>query len=158
MLICSFVGQIARDAALGARRQEISKADVGERPSHHDFVVAAAAAVAVEVTWRDAVVLQVLRGGAVERDRAGWRNVVGRDRIAEQAEHTCAFDVRGRRRLTGFDTLEERRKADVGRLGVPTVAICLLEAHLAPLRRAIEHDRIALDELLLLDRRPKRLR
>ena len=43
------LGQLQRDAALGARRHQVADADVGERAAHHDLVVAAARAVAVEV-------------------------------------------------------------------------------------------------------------
>ena len=43
------VGEVQRDAALGARRQEVAQADVGEGAAHHHLVVAAAGAVGVEV-------------------------------------------------------------------------------------------------------------
>ena len=36
-------------AALGARRQQIAQADVGKRAAHHDFVIAAAGTVGIEV-------------------------------------------------------------------------------------------------------------
>ncbi len=54
------VGQVARDAALGARREQVLEAHVGERAAHHHLVVAAAGAVAVEVLHVDAVGDQVL--------------------------------------------------------------------------------------------------
>ncbi len=39
----------ARDAAFGAGRELVAQAHVGERAAHHDFVIAAARAVGVEV-------------------------------------------------------------------------------------------------------------
>ena len=47
----------ARDAALGARRELVAQADVGERAAHHHLVVAAPRAVGVEVLLLDAVLL-----------------------------------------------------------------------------------------------------
>ena len=40
------VGQVPRDAAFGAGREQVLEADVGERAAHHHLVVAAAGAVA----------------------------------------------------------------------------------------------------------------
>ena len=77
-------GQVARHAALGAGRQLVPQADVGERAAHHHLMVAAARAVGVEVRGLDAVLDQVPPGGAVLLDRAGGRDVVGRDAVAEQ--------------------------------------------------------------------------
>ena len=42
-------GMMPRHAALGARRELVAQADVGERAAHHHLVVAAARAVGVEV-------------------------------------------------------------------------------------------------------------
>jgi hypothetical protein len=56
-------GQQARDAAFGAGRELVAQAHVGEGAAHHDFVVAAARAVAVEVGGLDAVLGEVFSGG-----------------------------------------------------------------------------------------------
>ena len=48
-------GQQAGDAAFGAGGEFVAQADVGERAADHDSVVAAAAAVGVEVGGGDAV-------------------------------------------------------------------------------------------------------
>ena len=80
------VGQVAGDAAFGAGGEQVADADVGERAAGHHAIVAAAGAVAVEVARLDAVLHQVFAGGAVFGDRAGGRDVVGRDRVAERAE------------------------------------------------------------------------
>ena len=110
-----------RDAALDpravglGRKHQVLDAHVGEGAAHHDFMVAAARAVAVEVGLDDAVVDQVLAGGRGVLDRAGRRNVVGRDRVAEDAERACLGDRRrGARRHR--EAVEERRLGDVGGL------------------------------------------
>jgi hypothetical protein len=65
-------------------------ADVGEGAAHHHFMVAAARAVLVEVGGADAIVGEVLAGGRGGLDRAGRRDVVGGDLVAEQAEDARA--------------------------------------------------------------------
>ena len=86
------------EAALGARRELVAQADVGERAAHHHLVVAAARAVGVEVARLDALLLQVGAGGAVALDRAGRRDVVGRDAVAEQRQHARPAQLGDRRR------------------------------------------------------------
>jgi hypothetical protein len=51
------------EAALDARHHLVPDADVGEGAPHHDLVVAAAGAVAVEVRLPHLVLQQVLAGG-----------------------------------------------------------------------------------------------
>ena len=106
-------------AALGARRQLVAQPDVGERAAHHHLVVAAPGAVGVEVARLDAVLLQVLPRRAVGRDRAGRRDVVGRDAVAEQRQHPRARDVGRAARARSVRLFEERRVADVRGVGVP---------------------------------------
>ena len=91
-------------------------------PAHHHFVIAAARAVRVEVGRLHAARHQVLSGGAVLLDRAGRRDVIGRDAVAEQRERAGAADVLQRRRLQR-DAFEERRVADVGGVRLPGEAI-----------------------------------
>ncbi len=79
-------GEQAGDAAFGAGGEFVAQADVGEGAADHDLVVAAAAAVAVEVGGLDAVVGEVLAGGAVHLDGAGGGDVVGGDGVAEDGE------------------------------------------------------------------------
>ena len=93
------VGQQRRPAALGAGRELVAQADVGERAAHHHLVVAAARAVGVEVRGLDAVRDQVLPGRAVGRiDPAGemWSVVT---LSPSTREHARALDVGRRRRL-----------------------------------------------------------
>ena len=87
MDIVGAFGQQAGDAAFGAGGEFVAQADVGEGAADHDFVIAAARAVAVEVGGRDAVVGQVLAGGAVLLDGAGgemWSVVTESPRTARQ--------------------------------------------------------------------------
>ena len=67
----------------------------------------------------DAVVDEVLPGRAVGLDRAGRRDVVGRDRVAEHDEAARAGDVVDARRLERH-ALEVGRPAHVGRGRRPT--------------------------------------
>src|ERR1035438_1667649 len=50
------LGQQARDAAFGAGRELVAQAHIGESAADHDFMIAAARAVAVEVRRLDTVI------------------------------------------------------------------------------------------------------
>ncbi len=91
------VGQMAGEAAFGAGGELVFEADVGEGAADHDFVVAAAGAVGVEVGGLNAMGDEIFAGGAVLLDRAGRRDVIGRDAVAEQGEDAGAVDVLRRR-------------------------------------------------------------
>ena len=65
--------------ALFAASKAIAQANVRERSAHHDLMVAAAGAVAVEVPGLNAVFHEVLASGGARRDVSGWGDVVGRD-------------------------------------------------------------------------------
>ena len=93
-------------------------ADIGEGAAHHDFVVAAPRAVLVEVGDRDLVLLQVFAGRRGRPDVAGRRDVVGGDRVAEEAEDARVHDVRDGLRLLGH-ALEIGRVLHIGRADVP---------------------------------------
>jgi hypothetical protein len=120
-------GQQARDAAFGAGRELVAQAHVGEGAAHHDFVIAAARAVAVEVGRLDAVLGKIFSGRAVGLDGAGGRDVVGGDRVAQHGQHARAENV-----LTGAGVfghaVEVRRLADVGRVRLPLVDVAGGEA------------------------------
>src|SRR6185437_5205811 len=85
-------GVVPGPAALD-RDHLVADADIGEGAAHHDFVVAAAGAVAVEVGLADLPFEQVVAGRAFLLDRAGRADVVGGDVVAEQAENAGALDV-----------------------------------------------------------------
>ena len=91
------VGEMHRPRSLAALDELVAEADVRERAAHHHLVVAAPRAVRVELAPLDAVLDQVLPGRRVGADRAGRRDVVGRDRVAEHHEHARAGDVLDRR-------------------------------------------------------------
>ncbi len=85
-------------------------------------IVAAARAVAVEIGGLDTVRDEVSAGGRILLDAAGRRDVVGRHRIAKDAERGGVADIAdraGRHR----EVLEERRFLDVGAPGVPAVHV-----------------------------------
>ena len=87
-----------RVAAFGAAHHLVPDADIGEGAAHHHFVIAAARAVGIEIRDRDAVFEQVTARRAVLLDRAGRRDVVGGDGIAEQRQDARALDLVDRRR------------------------------------------------------------
>src|ERR1700742_3093246 len=62
------LGQQAGDAAFGSGSELVAQANVGEGSTDHDFMIAAARAVGVEVGWLDAVLGQVLPCRAVLLD------------------------------------------------------------------------------------------
>ena len=106
------VGHVPGDAALGARRHLVLEPDVGEGAAHHHLVIAAARAVGVEVDGADAVADEIAAGRALLLDRAGGRDVIGGDAVAEQAEQPRAADVADRARLA---RQARRSRAGAGR-------------------------------------------
>src|SRR5690606_29805830 len=104
--------------ALDPGHELVAQADVGERAADHHLVVAAPAAVGVEVLALHAVRDQVLAGRGVRPDRPGGGDVAGGHRGAELGQHPRAGDVAHRLRLAGH-AVEVRRLAHVRGLGVP---------------------------------------
>src|SRR5690606_18857628 len=151
-----FRGEVLGDAALDVGGDAVADADVGEGAAHHDFVVAAAGAVAVEVQGVDAVVGQVLTGGRGLLDRTGRADVVGGDRVAEDAQDARLDDVGDGRRLHR-QTLEIRRVLHIGRVVVPLIGLAAGDLDRLPVLVALEDVLVALGEhgggdRLLLDR------
>ena len=105
---------VQRVAAFDAVEHLVADADVGERAAHHHVVVAAPRAVRVEIRRLHAVLDQVAPRGRILLDVAGRRDVIGRDRIAEQAEAARALDVADRAGLHRH-AVEIRRILDVRR-------------------------------------------
>ena len=62
-----------------AGHHQVFDAHVGEGAARHHAVVAATRTIRVEIFDFDAVVLQIPSGGRTRLDRAGGRNVIGRD-------------------------------------------------------------------------------
>ena len=96
------VGQVQRDAALGAGRELVAQPHVGERAAHHHLVVAAARAVRVEVARLDAVLDRATaRPGCRARMLpAGemWSVVTLSPSSASTRAPSMSADRRGRRR------------------------------------------------------------
>ncbi len=146
------VREVPAPAALLLRRQPVAEPDVGEGAPHHHLVVAAAAAVGVEVLRLDAVVHEVLRRGAVLGDGAGGRDVVGGDAVAHEGQHPGAVDVLHRRRLAAHVD-EVRRLLDVGAVVLPGEPVALGHRQLLPPLVALEHAGVLAGEVLALHRR-----
>ncbi|MPL73108.1 hypothetical protein SDC9_18901 [bioreactor metagenome] len=125
-------------AALDAIQHLVLDADVGEGAAHHDFVVAAARAVAVEVLRCDATLGQVLAGRGGRLERARGRDVVGGDHVAEHREDAGRLHVRDHARFLGH-AAEIGRVLDVGRLRRPVVGFPLGGLHALPVGVALEH-------------------
>src|SRR5215468_5677521 len=83
-----------RHTAFRAGNHQILDAHVGERAARHHAIIAAARAVAVEIADLDAALDQVLPCRRGRLDRTGGTDVIGRHRIAEDAEWAHADDVR----------------------------------------------------------------
>jgi hypothetical protein len=120
-------------AAFGAGQHLVLDADIGEGAAHHDFVVAAARAVAVEVLLQHLVLAEIFAGGAGFLDVAGGADVVGGDVVAEHGQDARAFDVADRRRLHR-DALEIGRVLHVGgAVGSSDRSRCRLDLDRLPL-------------------------
>lgn len=120
-------------AAFFAAEHEVLDAHVGEGAAGHDEVIAATAAVAVEIGLRDAVVGEEAAGGAGFLDGSGRADVVGGDAVAEDAERAGTFDfhdVAGGHAEVG----EEGRMLDVGGFAVPLEDLADATLDLVPLR------------------------
>ncbi len=126
-----------RHVAVVGLAHEVLDADVGEGATHHDLVVAAPRAVLVEVLQRDLPLGEVGAGGRGLLDRAGRRDVVGGDLVAEQREDARVDDVSHRLRLH-LHALEVGRVLHVGRAHVPGIGLALRRVHLAPMVVAVE--------------------
>ena len=98
MDIFSPLGLMNRPAAFGAGSELIAQANVGERSAHHHFVIAAPRSVGIEILRLDAVRDQIFSRRAVGCNRAGRRNVVGGDAIAEHGQRAQPLQISERRR------------------------------------------------------------
>ena len=124
-----------RPAAFGAGRELIAQANVGECAAHHHFVIAAARAVGIEVVRLDAVRDQIFSGGRVGGNRAGGRNVIGGDAVAEHGERAQPCRSVSEPGFLGM-FFEIRRVLDVGGFRIPGVEIAFgNRAALASARR-----------------------
>ena len=90
--------------------------------------------------------------GDVGGDRAGGRDVVGRDRVAQHREDPRVDDVADRRGLER-QAVEERRLGDVGRVVRPGVPVARRDRQGAPSVVALEDRGVGRPEQLRVDRR-----
>ena len=136
------VGQVQGHAALGAGRQQVAQAHVGEGAAHHHFVVAPPRPVGVEVVALHPVVGQVATGRGRRSDGARRRDVVRRHRVTEQGQHPGPVHVGHRRRRHGH-AREVRRVLHVGGGVLPGVGLPSGHRHLLPVLVAVEHGGVA---------------
>src|SRR5690606_5480659 len=138
-----FRGEVLGDAALDVGGDAVADADVGEGAAHHDFVVAAAGAVAVEVQGVDAVVGQVLTGRRGLLDRTGRRGVVGGDRVVQDAQVARCDEVADRGRAHP-QALEVGLVLDVGGRFLPVIGLAAGELDGLPVFVDLEDVGVAL--------------
>src|SRR5439155_9394833 len=103
------------------------------RAASHDEIVAAAAAVAVEIARLNSARDQIFAGGRSFFDCSSRRNVIGRHRVAENAKRACAMDFLDMPRLHR-EVLKERRLMNVIALPIPLVNVARARWNLVPLR------------------------
>src|SRR5690606_36642251 len=142
--------EVLRVAALDPVEHPVADADVGEGTADHHVVVAAPAAVAVEVRRLHAALLQVPAGGGVLLDRAGRAELVGGVRVPEQRQHAGTHDVVDRAHLHRH-AVEVGRVLDVGRGLVPGEGLAGGRIDAVPAGVALEHVGIVLREQLGAD-------
>ena len=108
-------------------------------------MVATTGSVAVEVGGSDAVLDEVLAGGAVEFDGAGGGDVIGGDGVSEDGEAAGGADVfygcGG-----GGHAVEVGSLADVGGVGFPAIGVARGEGEVLPVLVAIADGAVLLCE------------
>src|SRR5271169_4810887 len=85
-------------------------------------MVAAPRAVGIEIGGLDAMLDQILSRWAVFLDRAGGRDVIGGNAVAEHCQHARILDIFHRNRLQRH-TVEVGSAADVSRIFIPRVGL-----------------------------------
>ena len=78
--------------ALSSGCHLVANANVSKGTSHHDFVVASAAAKGIEIAALHVALNQPLTCWPAGGEGPCWRDVVGGDGISELEEHLCAFN------------------------------------------------------------------
>ena len=140
-------------AAVRIRRQhQVLDPHIGEGAADHDVVVAAPAAVAVEIALLHAVLDQIAAGRGAVLERTGRADMVGGHRVAEQQQRFGAANGTDRIMLHA-EAIEERRPGDIGRLrpvvdlagrgrnGIPQIVVAGEVAVLLAEDRRVHRDR-----------------
>src|SRR3984893_8272929 len=76
-----------RHGAIVLLQDEILDPDIGEGSAHHDFMVAPARAILIEIGPRNSPLDEILAGGRSLLDRARRRNMVGVYFVAEKRQN-----------------------------------------------------------------------
>ena len=112
------------ESAFEVRHDFVPQPHIGERAANHDFVITAPRAVGIEVRGLDAMVDEILSGGAVLLNGTRRRDVIGSDAIAKHRQHTGATNVLDRARLNSH-FIEIRCEAYVSGILLPRVSFSL---------------------------------
>src|SRR5205823_12578341 len=120
-----------RVAALGTGHHFVAQPNVRERAAHHDLMIAAASAIGIEILSLNAVSDQPFTGRTRDGNVAGGRDVVGRDRVAEQTECARASNRANARRLRAH-VVEIRRILDIGGALIPCEGLSARHLELLP--------------------------
>src|SRR5688500_4475584 len=94
---------------------------------------------------------QISAGRTILLDRAGWRNVIGRDAVTQQRQHARTDNVLDRPRLARH-ALEVWRVLDISGRGIPLELIAGWRWQCSPEVIAIEHASILVPKHLRFDR------
>src|SRR2546422_1961700 len=141
---CFSAGKVPGESAFDVD-QLVAQPNVGEGSAHHDFVIAAARAVGVEVGGLHAVLLQVFSGGTIFLDGAGGTDVVGGHAVAKDGQHAGLLDFLDLGRFHRH-LLEVRSAADVGGIFFPGVGFALWHGEAAPALVALKDFAVTLGE------------
>ena len=106
-------------------------------PRFHHLMVAATRTITIEIGPRHSVLKQIASRGALFLDRAGWRNVVGGDAVAEQSQDARPGQIVDR---AGFPchVHEIRGMLDVSRHFFPLKQVALGNGQTLPVGIAFE--------------------
>src|SRR5579885_342778 len=131
------IGEMNGEAAFYSGHHLVAQPDIGERSTHHHFVIAAARAVGVEIGGLDAVRDQILPGRSVGAEGTRRRDMVGRHTVSEHREDAGALEV-GEAAGLGADSVEERRRLHVFGFLIPTEPLAARHIQRAPSLVAVE--------------------
>ena len=120
---------------------------IREGAAGHNLVISAAGAVLVEIFLLNSAFQQVAACWRVFGDVSGRRNMVGGDRITEDAQAVCIFQVLDLGELD-LHGAEEGGLVDVGRFPLPLVLAVGVYLHFVPAGRALGEFGVVFDEHL----------
>ena len=145
--------EVEGPTALLILRQQVAKLHIRECATHHDLVISATRAVRVEIRLGDATFTQVIGRRGIKRDSTCWRNMVGRDEIAQLGQHARTRNRGDRIKRADFTlhAVEIRCAAHIRRRIVPVKRRSLPRIKGIPRRITVEHPHRPLVEQVVVD-------